>query len=71
MAGGRVGKDGIHGATFSSVEINEKSPMSAVQIGSPITQKKLYDFMLIAAKEGLINRVRIMVPAAYLHLLVN
>lgn len=55
MAGGRVGKDGIHGATFSSVEINEKSPMSAVQIGSPITQKKLYDFMLIAAKEGLIK----------------
>ncbi len=55
MAGGRVGKDGIHGATFSSVEINEKSPQSAVQIGSPITQKKLYDFMLIAAERGLIK----------------
>jgi len=55
MAGGRVGKDGIHGATFSSTEINEKSPMSAVQIGSPITQKKLADFMIIAAKKGLIK----------------
>jgi phosphoribosylformylglycinamidine synthase len=55
MAGGRVGKDGIHGATFSSVEINEKSPMSAVQIGSPITQKKLADFMIIAARKGLIK----------------
>lgn len=55
MAGGRVGKDGIHGATFSSVEINEKSPMSAVQIGSPITQKKLADFMQKAAAENLIK----------------
>ena len=55
MAGGRVGKDGIHGATFSSTEINEKSPMSAVQIGSPITQKKLSDFMIIAARKGLIK----------------
>ncbi|MEE4312106.1 MAG: AIR synthase related protein, partial [candidate division KSB1 bacterium] len=43
MAGGRVGKDGIHGATFSSVEIDEHSPRSAVQIGSPITQKNLSD----------------------------
>jgi phosphoribosylformylglycinamidine synthase II len=55
MAGGRVGKDGIHGATFSSTEINEHSPMSAVQIGSPITQKKLSDFMRIAAQKGLIK----------------
>jgi phosphoribosylformylglycinamidine synthase len=55
MAGGRVGKDGIHGATFSSIEIDEHSPMSAVQIGSPITQKKVYDFMLIAAREGLLK----------------
>ncbi len=55
MAGGRVGKDGIHGATFSSIEIDEHSPMSAVQIGSPITQKKVYDFMVIAAQRGLIK----------------
>ncbi len=55
MAGGRVGKDGIHGATFSSVEINEKSPQSAVQIGSPITQKKLSDFMIVATRRGLIK----------------
>ena len=55
MAGGRVGKDGIHGATFSSIEIDENSPMSAVQIGSPITQKKLYDFMLKACEQGLIK----------------
>lgn len=55
MAGGRIGKDGIHGATFSSVEIDENSPMSAVQIGSPITQKKLMDFMIKAAEQGLIK----------------
>jgi phosphoribosylformylglycinamidine synthase len=55
MAGGRVGKDGIHGATFSSAEINESSPLSAVQIGSPITQKLLYDFLLKAVNEDLIK----------------
>ncbi len=55
MAGGRVGKDGIHGATFSSMEIDEHSPRSAVQIGSPITQKNMSDFMIRAAKEGLIK----------------
>ncbi len=55
MAGGRVGKDGIHGATFSSLEIDEHSPRSAVQIGSPITQKNVSDFMQRAAAEGLIK----------------
>ncbi|MFO7895361.1 MAG: AIR synthase-related protein [Candidatus Cloacimonadales bacterium] len=55
MAGGRVGKDGIHGATFSSAEIDENSPQSAVQIGSPITQKLLADFMQQAVAEGLIK----------------
>jgi len=55
MAGGRVGKDGIHGATFSSVEIDRHSPRQAVQIGSPITQKLVADFMEVACAEGLIS----------------
>lgn len=55
MAGGRVGKDGIHGATFSSAEIDEHSPQSAVQIGSPITQKILGDYLQEAAERGLIK----------------
>lgn len=55
MAGGRVGKDGIHGATFSSTEINEHSPRSAVQIGSPITQKLLSQFQEEATLKGLIK----------------
>ena len=46
MVGGRVGKDGIHGATFSSEAIDAGSPMTAVQIGDPITQKKLSDVLV-------------------------
>ena len=48
MVGGRIGKDGIHGATFSSEELRKESPAQAVQIGDPITQKKLTDFLLEA-----------------------
>jgi len=48
MTGGRIGKDGIHGATFSSEELHEGSPVTAVQIGDPITQKKMTDFLLLA-----------------------
>ncbi|MCK9274592.1 MAG: AIR synthase-related protein [Syntrophales bacterium] len=52
MTGGRIGKDGIHGATFSSEELHEGSPVTAVQIGDPITQKKMTDFLLIARDRG-------------------
>ena len=55
MVGGRVGYDGIHGATFSSLELTEESPSSAVQIGDPITQKKMIDMLLEARDEGLIQ----------------
>lgn len=53
MVGGRIGKDGIHGATFSSEALTEASPVSAVQIGDPITQKKMVDFLLEARDLGL------------------
>jgi len=55
MVGGRIGKDGIHGATFSSVELDESSPASAVQIGDPITQKKMADCLIEARDMGLIR----------------
>ena len=55
MVGGRVGYDGIHGATFSSLELTEESPSSAVQIGDPITQKKMVDMVLEARDAGLIS----------------
>ncbi|WP_201783284.1 hypothetical protein [Hymenobacter sp. AT01-02] len=42
-----MGKDGIHGATFSSIELDETSPATAVQIGSPITQKLAMDFLIL------------------------
>ena len=48
MVGGRIGKDGIHGATFSSQVLDEASPTSAVQIGDPITQRKMTDLLLEA-----------------------
>lgn len=57
MVGGRIGADGIHGATFSSLELNENSPATAVQIGDPLTQKKVMDFMLKAQTLGLFSSV--------------
>lgn len=53
MAGGRIGKDGIHGATFSSEELHQDSPTQAVQIGDPITQKKMSDFIYEARERNL------------------
>ncbi|NJB68211.1 phosphoribosylformylglycinamidine synthase [Desulfobaculum xiamenense] len=57
MCGGRIGKDGIHGATFSSEELHEGSPATAVQIGDPITQRKMYDFLMRARDAGLYNAI--------------
>jgi phosphoribosylformylglycinamidine synthase len=57
MVGGRIGKDGIHGATFSSAELTEASPVQAVQIGDPITQKMMFDFLLEAREAGLYSSV--------------
>lgn len=51
MIGGRVGADGIHGATFSSVEMDDSSPATAVQIGDPITQKKFSDAIVKEARD--------------------
>ncbi|MDT8392034.1 MAG: AIR synthase-related protein [Lentisphaeria bacterium] len=55
MIGGRIGKDGIHGATFSSEELHKDSPVQAVQIGDPITQKLVSDF-LMEARDKLLYR---------------
>jgi len=54
--GGRTGRDGIHGATFSSIELSEDSETnssSSVQIGDPITEKKVLDTLLRARDLGL------------------
>lgn len=52
MIGGRVGQDGIHGATFSSESMDSGSPATAVQIGDPITQKKLSDAIVKEARDA-------------------
>ncbi len=51
MVGGKVGADGIHGATFSSESLDSGSPATAVQIGDPYTQKKLSDAIVKEARD--------------------
>ncbi|MHC4994717.1 MAG: phosphoribosylformylglycinamidine synthase subunit PurL, partial [Planctomycetota bacterium] len=49
--GGRTGRDGIHGATFSSAELTDSHAdefSHAVQIGNAITEKKCLDVILQA-----------------------
>jgi phosphoribosylformylglycinamidine (FGAM) synthase PurS component len=51
LVGGRTGRDGIHGVTFASGELTKESEAisaSSVQIGDPITEKKLIDILLKA-----------------------
>jgi phosphoribosylformylglycinamidine synthase subunit PurSL len=55
IVGGAVGADGIHGATFSSLELNESSPSTAVQIGDPLMQKRVTDFLLAARDKELFS----------------
>jgi len=55
--GGRTGRDGIHGATFSSAVLDESAPVQAVQIGDPITQKMMFDFLLEARDQGLYQAI--------------
>ena len=51
LVGGKTGRDGIHGATFSSGELTSESEQvsaQAVQIGNPIEEKKMVDCILKA-----------------------
>ncbi|MDR2831662.1 MAG: phosphoribosylformylglycinamidine synthase [Rickettsiales bacterium] len=57
IIGGRVGRDGIHGATFSSEALSGNSPSTIVQIGDPITQKKLSNAVVEARDLGLYNAI--------------
>jgi phosphoribosylformylglycinamidine synthase len=56
-AGGRTGRDGLRGATFSSASIAEDAPVSAVQIGHPLNEKRLLDALLQARDRGLYRSV--------------
>ena len=58
--GGRTGRDGIHGATFSSAELTSQSESlsgGAVQIGNAITEKMLLDVVLAARDRGLYHAI--------------
>lgn len=58
--GGRTGRDGIHGATFSSIELSEDSETvssHAVQIGNAIQEKGVLDCLLAARDRGLYRSV--------------
>jgi phosphoribosylformylglycinamidine synthase len=58
--GGRTGRDGIHGATFSSAELSadsEKVSGGAVQIGNAIAEKKMLDVLLQARDRGLYDAI--------------
>jgi len=60
VVGGRTGRDGIHGATFSSGELTHESEEvsgSAVQIGNPIQEKKVADTILQARDRNLYNSI--------------
>ncbi|MFQ6035390.1 MAG: phosphoribosylformylglycinamidine synthase subunit PurL, partial [Sedimentisphaerales bacterium] len=60
VVGGRTGRDGIHGATFSSGEMTHEHETifsHAVQIGNPITEKKMLDVLLEANEAGLYEAI--------------
>lgn len=57
VVGGSVGLDGVHGATSSSLGLTESTPAGMVQIGDPLTQKRVLDFILYARDRGLYNSI--------------
>jgi phosphoribosylformylglycinamidine synthase len=60
VMGGKTGRDGIHGATFSSGELTHESEVissGAVQIGDPIQEKKVLDVLLKARDRDLYSAI--------------
>lgn len=60
-AGGKTGRDGIHGVTFASAELtdeSEESSRSAVQVGDPITKEPLIHATLECNKKGLLEGLK-------------
>lgn len=58
--GGRTGRDGIHGATFSSGEMTDRTinvNSSAVQIGNAIEEKRMADAIIEARDKDLIRAI--------------
>jgi phosphoribosylformylglycinamidine synthase len=55
--GGRTGRDGIHGATFSSLALEKDISASVVQIGNAIVEKKAAEALLRARDKNLFTAV--------------
>ena len=60
LAGGRTGRDGIHGVTFASEQLTRDSTelsFTSVQIGNAIVEKKVLDGLLKARDKKLFSRI--------------
>lgn len=60
VLGGRTGRDGLRGATFSSMEMDTHTSEIAsisVQIGHPINEKQVQEVILRARDEGLYTAI--------------
>ena len=60
VVGGRTGRDGLRGATFSSMEMDQATGQiagSAVQIGHPIHEKQTLEVILRARDENLYSAI--------------
>lgn len=60
VVGGKTGRDGVHGVTFASEQLNQESSAvsyTSVQIGNPIVEKKVIDILLQARDRRLYRRI--------------
>lgn len=61
LVGGRTGRDGIHGVTFASVELDASSgeeSRGAVQLGNPIMKEPLIHACLEVNEQGLVSGIK-------------
>src|SRR2546426_8072336 len=62
LAGGRTGRDGIHGVTYASVDLTEKTvegwEAGAVQLGDPILKEPLIHACVESAQAGLLDGLK-------------
>jgi phosphoribosylformylglycinamidine synthase len=60
VLGGRTGRDGLRGATFSSMTMNAQTGEvsgASVQIGAPVVEKGLVDVLMLARDQGLYHAI--------------
>src|SRR5438876_401193 len=62
LAGGRTGRDGIHGVTYASLDLTDKSveawEVGAVQLGDPILKEPLIHACVESAQAGLLDGLK-------------